>query len=122
MVEARSGHLKPQQVRRATIQGVVDPGAAQLVLPTSVADQLGVAQGPKVKVSYADRRSSRRDTVEEVYVELLGRHGVFSAIVEPKRTTALIGAIVLETFDLLVDTRNQRLVPRDPRYVTSEIE
>ena len=35
---------------------------------------------------------------------------------------ALIGAIVLEDLDLLVDCTNQRLVPRDPKYVVSEIE
>ena len=52
---------------------------------------------------------------------LLGRDGVFSAIVESKRETALIGAIVLEVLDLLVDCANLRLMPRDPKYVISEI-
>ena len=53
---------------------------------------------------------------EGVYVQLLGRHGTFTAIVEPRRTTALVGAIVLEDLDLLVDcTAEQRVVPRDPR-------
>jgi hypothetical protein len=52
----------------------------------------------------------------------LGRHGVFTAVVEPKRESALIGAIVLEDLDFVVDCTTQRLVPRDPRYVVSEIE
>jgi hypothetical protein len=60
--------------------------------------------------------------VEGVYVQILGRHSPFSAIVEPKRRSALIGAMVLESLDLLVDCPNQRLVPRDSRYLTSEIE
>jgi hypothetical protein len=38
------------------------------------------------------------------------------------RKTALIGAIVLEQLDLLVDCTHQRLVPRDPRYQIVEIE
>jgi hypothetical protein len=51
----------------------------------------------------------------------LGRDGVFTAVVEPKRRTALIGAIVLEDLDFLVDC-TQQLVPRDPRFVVSEVE
>jgi hypothetical protein len=37
-----------------------------------------------------------------------------TAIIEPKRETALIGAIVLEYLDLLVDCTAQKVVPRDP--------
>ncbi len=122
LVKARGRLLEPSKVRRASIQGTVDPGAALLVLPRAVADQLGVPKGDKVKVEYADRRSATRDTVEQVYVEIQGRHGVFNAIVEPSRKTALIGAIILEAFDLLVDSRRSRLVPRDPRMIVSEIE
>jgi hypothetical protein len=44
------------------------------------------------------------------------------AIVEPKRETALIGAMVLEGLDLLVDSKNQRLIPRDPSGPIFEIE
>lgn len=33
----------------------------------------------------------------------------------PKREDALIGAIVFEALDLLVDCKRQRVVPRDPR-------
>jgi hypothetical protein len=36
--------------------------------------------------------------------------------------TALIGAIVLEELDFLVDCTNQRLIPRDKRIVVNEIE
>ena len=45
---------------------------------------------------------------------LLGRHGTFTAVVEPGRQTALVRAIVLEDLDLLVDCVGPRVVPRDP--------
>ena len=51
-----------------------------------------------------------------------GRDGHFTAVVEPKRDTALIGAIVLEDLDFLADCTKGRLVPRDPDYIVSEIE
>jgi hypothetical protein len=42
--------------------------------------------------------------------------------VEPDRDTALIGAIVLGDLDLLVDCKNQRVIPRGPRIAIYEIE
>ena len=120
--QASLGQIKPGQVRRATLSGVVDPGATRLVLPTNAVKRLGVATVGKTKTRYADGRVGRRDVVDEVRVTLLGRSRVFDAIVEPKRKTALIGAIVLETLDFVVDCSLQRLVPRDPKQIVSELE
>jgi predicted aspartyl protease len=118
-----TGHLDPAKVRRKWIKGVVDPGATLLVLPLAVAKELGLpVKKHKVKVRYADGRRGLRSEVDDVRLYLEGRDNIFTAIVEPKRDTALIGAIVLEALDLLVDCRHQRLVPRDPDYVLSEIE
>ena len=50
------------------------------------------------------------------------RVGRFSVDIEPRRRNALIGAIVLEALDLLVDSRTQRVVPRDPRTPIYDIE
>ena len=122
LAAVRLGVLTPDKVRRVKVLGVVDSGASGLVLPTPVAKQLGFPVTGKVKVIYANRQSTRRDKVEGVYLEFLGRHGVFDAHLEPKRDAALIGAIVLETLDLLVDSRNERLYPRDPKMITSETE
>jgi len=60
--------------------------------------------------------------VKNVYVQIMGPRGVFTAVVEPKHRSALIEAIVLEDLDFLVDCTQQRLVPRDPRFIVGEIE
>ncbi len=122
MVDARRGRMKPEQVRRVTLWGTVDPGATRLVLPTDVVKQLGVPKAGRTKTRYADGRVGRRDVVDEVRVTLQGRSRVFDAIVVPKRKTALIGAIVLETLDFVVDCTAQKLVPRDPKQIVSELE
>jgi predicted aspartyl protease len=122
IIRATDGTLAPDQVRRLTISGVVDPGATKLVLPQAVVTQLGLPLGDKINVRYADGRRAKRHEAEGAYVKLLGRHDTFSAVVEPKRTTALIGAMVLEGLDLLVDPRRQRLIPRDPHGAIYEIE
>ncbi len=92
------------------------------MLPKSVATRLGVPTAGKATVRYADRRKSTRAVVDNVRVELLGRHGTFKAIVEPRRKDVLIGAIVLEDLDLLVDCRTQSLHPRDPHRIIAELE
>jgi hypothetical protein len=121
MAQVRRRQLTPDRVRRLAIRGVADSGAVRLVLPRGVVRQLGLVKSGKATVRYADGRAATRDTVQGVYVEILGRGGVFSAVVEPKRDDALVGAIVLEDLDLLIDCSKQRLVPRDPDTVISEI-
>ncbi len=121
-VLADEGVLAEHEVRQATILGVVDTGATRLVLPKSVADELGLPVTGKVSVRYADQRRAERDLVKDVQLELLGRSGVFTVTVEPDRTMALIGAIVMEDLDLLVDCAQQKLVPRDPDMIITEIE
>jgi clan AA aspartic protease len=118
----RRGMLRAKEVRRRRISGVVDPGAVTLVLPGAVVKELGLPELKKIKVKNADGRRAQRQVVEAAHVELLGRNDTFSAIVEPKRETALIGAMVLEGLDLLVDCKNQCLIPRDPSGPVYEIE
>jgi predicted aspartyl protease len=122
LVDARRGRIEPEKVRRVTLLGLVDPGASRLVLPKQVVKQLGLPVTEHVKVTHADRRSAKRPVVQGVHVRLLNRESVFKATVESKRDTALIGALVLEDLDFLVDCAKQRLIPRDPRFILSEEE
>ncbi|MEX0718089.1 MAG: aspartyl protease family protein [Planctomycetaceae bacterium] len=121
-VLANRGVIARDEVRRSTLQGVVDTGATRLVLPEEVADRLGFVPAGEATVRYADQRTATRRMAGEVRVRLLDREGVFTAVLEPNRTTALIGAIVLEDLDLVVDCTTQTLHPRDPHRIVSEIE
>jgi len=118
----RQGKLPAEKIRRFVMEGLVDPGSAHMVLPEQVAKDLGIPTMGKVKVTYADRRSRLCDVVDQVYVAIQDRGGVYRATLEKKRNTALIGAIVLEDLDFLVDSKKNRLIPRDPHYILSEIE
>lgn len=122
IIRAQDGTLPPGNVRRQSIRALVDSGATKLVLPQALVKQLGLPLGDRIMVKYADGRKARRREAEGAFVELLGRHGTYTAIVEPRRQTALLGAIVLEDLDLLVDCPQERLIPRDPRGAIYEIE
>jgi clan AA aspartic protease len=122
LVRAKAKLISPQQVRQMRLRGVVDSGATRLVIPEAVAKQLGLETSGTVKVRYADGRSAERPIVERVRLTYGGRSSIFNAIVEPGRDSALIGAIVLEDLDFMVDCASQRLVPRDPNQIVSEVE
>ena len=120
-VMAEQGTLAPERVRRLNLSGVVDSGAARLVLPRAVVLKLGLTISGTLPVKHANGLVAERETVHGVAVELLGRSGVYSAIVEPRRRDALIGALVLEDLDFLIDPKNEQIVPRDPRGPIYEI-
>jgi predicted aspartyl protease len=119
--KSQEGLLPSEQVRHFELEGVVDTGATNLVLPTDVVDRLGLPKAGEIQMRYADGRTARKRLVDDARVDLLGRQATFQAVAEPDRTTALIGAIVLETLDLLPDCTNQKLFPRDPQGITAEV-
>ena len=120
--EVEAGHLTADKVRKVIVQGIVDTGAARLVLPESIVKQLGLPVAGMSTVRFADSRRAEREVVRDAYIQLLGRSGVFHAIVEPNRSDALLGAIVMEDLDLIVDCSGQRLEKRDPDKYITEIE
>jgi len=122
LFRAKAGLILPEQVRRVRVRGVFDSGATRLVIPAAVALQLGLESAGSAKVRYADGRTAERSIVKDIHLSYGGRESVFSAIVEPVRESILIGAIVLEELDFLVDCVGQQLVPRDPKQIVSEAE
>ena len=83
IMQAEIGVLALEMVRRMRIRGVVDSGATRLVIPETVAQQLGLQLAGSVKVTYADGRSAERSVVRRVQLTYGGRDSIFNAIVEP---------------------------------------
>jgi predicted aspartyl protease len=122
VLQAEAGAITPDKIRQVRIRGVVDTGSTRLVLPEKVAAQLGLTPAGEVKVRYADQRTVTRPLVRNAWVQLLGRGSVSNAALEANRDDALLGAIVLEDLDLIVDCSTQTLRPRDPDHIITEIE
>lgn len=122
LVRVMDGHIGRGQVRAITARGVVDSGATRLMIPESIAIHLGLQEIGEGDVTYADGRTAKRKIVERVRLSYGGRTSIFNAIVEPNRQSILIGAIVLEDLDFLIDCKLGKLVPRNPDYIVSEAE
>ena len=122
VILAGSAVRSPEGIKHLRVKCLVDSGAARLVLPEHVASELQLPDEGETTVRYADHRREKRRLVSNVWLQVLGRHSVFSAVIEPGRDDALIGAIVLEELDLLVDCAIQSLYPREPDTILTEVE
>ena len=97
--------------KHVELDAVVDTGATMLVLPAEVVERLGLRKVRDVKVKYADGQARIRSIFGVVTLELHGRAGNFDVLAEAERTQPLIGQIVLEELDLVIDPRSRRLTP-----------
>ncbi len=108
----RLGQIGEQQVRLARIQALVDSGAVMLVLPQDLVEALGLREVGKAIVTYADERREERPLAGIVTVRVGNRTTSLNCVVGPPNSEPLLGHVVLETMDLLVDCTQQKLVPR----------
>src|SRR5437667_1989567 len=92
LVLHRAGALPADRIRRVRLSGVVDSGSARLVLPESVAMQLGLRPVGETTVRYANQSTAQRPMYGDVLLTYAGRSGLFQVVGEPARVSALIGA------------------------------
>ena len=100
-------------VRRTSVEGIVDTGAVNLVIPEEIATELGLRHWGTRTVVYTDERREQRP-VTDVTIEIGNLATRTEAIVGPAGSQVLIGQVVLETLDLIADCKNQTLAPRHP--------
>ena len=106
------GLLTEDQVRSFNVHLIADTGAVMLVLPQDEVEALGLREVPKAVVRYADERKEERPVAGPVTVHVDGRAATVDCIVGPPNSEPLLGHVVLEIMDLLVDSLQQKLIPR----------
>ncbi|MCY2987925.1 MAG: clan AA aspartic protease [Planctomycetota bacterium] len=111
-VVACGGFLAEDQVRSQCVDVLVDSEAVMLVLPQDLVEALGLRTLRKAIVTYADERKEERDIAGVVSVGVAGRKVETNCVVGPPGSEPLLGQIVLEEADLLIDCAHQRLIPR----------
>ena len=110
------GHGQESDIRRSTIDAIVDTGAVTLVLRRNVVERLGLGQRGTAFVTYADERREERaagGSGDGSHRQPFHEHGLCRRPA-PERT--FIGQAVLETLDLIADCTNRTLAPRYPDY------
>jgi len=83
-----------------------------ILLPKDEVGKLGLSRGGRVIVAYADDRREELATARGLEVSMLGRSMVTDCVIGPPLCEPLIGQLVLEELDLVVDCARNRLGPR----------
>ena len=108
-VMARLDQLDASRVHRYETEALIDTGAVRSTIPAAVAERLGLFRLRKTDAKYADGRVEEVDVTEAVTVEILGRETEMNPMILGEQI--LLGVIVLEGLDLMVDCNRNRLVP-----------
>ena len=107
------GYREAASIRQERVRVLADSGATLLVLPQDLVERLGLRiSDQKVIVTYADERKDERPVARGLIIQVGDRDMVTECVVGPPRSDPLLGQIVLERLDLLVDCGQGRLVPR----------
>ncbi|MBI3989346.1 MAG: retroviral-like aspartic protease family protein [candidate division NC10 bacterium] len=105
------------------VEAVIDTGATMLVLPQDLIDELQLRKMREVSVRYANNKTEVKSIYGVVTVGIKGREGEFNALAEVEGCEPLVGQIVLEQLDLVVDPSTRTVIPnpRSPEMPMVEI-
>ncbi len=122
--QAEQDSLPADAVRSFKTSALVDTGAVMSMLPQDVVEHLGVSPRHTVIVSLADERKEEMGVAEGITVKIGERSTTLPCLVGPPRSEPLLGQVVLEVLDLLVDCPGRRLVPNpeSPVYPTLKLK
>ena len=93
------------------VDAIIDTGATMVVLPRDIVEKLGLRKMREVKVRYANNKVETKPIYGVVNIELKGRSANLDVLVEEKGSQPLIGQVLLELLDLIVEPKTRKLIP-----------
>ena len=103
--------LPKKRIRKITLAALVDTGATMLSIPPEQIERLGLRVLRQATSKYADGRREARNIYGAAMLRVAGRMCIVEVLAGHAGQPALLGQIPLESLDLLVDPRRQRLIP-----------
>nr|VFJ63771.1 MAG: hypothetical protein BECKFM1743A_GA0114220_103405 [Candidatus Kentron sp. FM]VFJ65907.1 MAG: hypothetical protein BECKFM1743C_GA0114222_104063 [Candidatus Kentron sp. FM]VFK14890.1 MAG: hypothetical protein BECKFM1743B_GA0114221_103445 [Candidatus Kentron sp. FM] len=94
------------------VDSLVDTGAVMPMLPKDVLDELGISVIDRVLVTLANEQSEEMDVAGPITLGIGNRKMFGSCLVGAAESEPLIGQLVLESLDLIVDCPRNALRPR----------
>ena len=107
---AAEGHIPPCEVREVEVEAIVDNGATYVCLSRQDIERLGLPCHQNVEIRTANGRAIRR-TFKGAEVGLCGRSFVMEVMENDEDTPPLVGYLLLEALDLVVDPKTQQVIP-----------
>lgn len=103
---------------------LVDTGAVMLMLPKDVIDKLGLSVTGKAVVTLANEERHEMDVAGPISILIGDRKTHCDCLVGPILGEPLVGQLILESLDLIVDPQRQLLLPRpeSPAYPSYKLK
>ncbi len=120
----RRGFLPESQIKRLTVNALVDSGAYMLAINHQIKAQLDLAVLDVQVAELADGTQVKLEVVGPVEVRFQNRSTTVRAMVLPGDAEVLLGSIPLEDLDVVIDPRQQRLVvnPANPYFAKKSLK
>jgi len=103
-----------EPTKSVEVDAIIDTGATMLVLPQTIVDELGLRKIGDRRVKYANNQTQVKPVYRGVVVGIKGRDGISDVLAEVEGAEPLVGQIVLEALDLVVDLTAKTVIP-NPR-------
>jgi predicted aspartyl protease len=110
VAKADEGIINASKIRTIEIDAIVDTGATYVCLGKKDIEYLGLPFHNVVNIKTANGKASRK-TFKGAEIELNGRTFVMEVMENDDDTPALIGYLLLEALDFVVDPKTQKVVP-----------
>lgn len=107
-IEYVRGERKPEDIRKAEVNALVDTGATFPALPKDMVEELKLPVMGKHEAEVATGKEEMQLVLATVQVE--DRLATSHIIIRPKDTTPLIGVIALEQMGYRVDPTTGKLI------------
>ena len=98
--------------RRVEVDALVDTGAVMTLLPEDVVEKLGLLLDGKITVALANEERIALSRARFLSLTIGDRQMDTDCLVGPPQCEPLIGQLVLERLDLIVDPASRTLSPR----------
>ncbi|OLE51586.1 MAG: hypothetical protein AUG51_22530 [Acidobacteria bacterium 13_1_20CM_3_53_8] len=120
----RCGYIKEDEIKRMTVNVLVDSGALMLTINEEIKSQLGLQKVDERSAQLADGTVLNLDVVGPVEVRFANRRSSVDAMVLPGDAEPLLGSIPMEDMDMLVDPNQQRLIvnPKHPYIIQHSLK
>jgi clan AA aspartic protease len=108
--KAEDGLIPESEVRRLTVNAVVDTGAWTLVINEETREKLGLRVKKPSETTVAGGGKVSSGITEYVEIRWKDRETACEAVVLPGEEDVLMGAYPLEGMDLMIHPKNQEVV------------
>ena len=109
MLKANEGLIRQKDIRSVDVSAIVDTGATYLCLPPSIITQLGLLYSHTGRVKTANGNVERR-IFAGAEITIQDRNVQMEVMESDANTPPLIGFLILEALDFVVNPKTQGLM------------